>query len=32
MLRKQEQKAAPLIEGKLDEIYEICENGNRLLN
>lgn len=32
MLKKQEEKVAPFIEAKLDEIYEICEKGNRLLN
>lgn len=29
--RKQIKKLTPLIEGKFDEIYEICEKGNRLL-
>lgn len=32
VVKKQEEKAAPLIEAKMDEIYEICEKGNRLLN
>lgn len=29
--RKQTEKLAPLIEQKYDEIYEICEKGNKLL-
>ncbi|MDE7156896.1 MAG: hypothetical protein K2O02_02880 [Lachnospiraceae bacterium] len=29
--RKQAEKLAPLIEEKYDEIYEICEKGNKLL-
>lgn len=32
MVKKQEEKVAPFIEAKLDEVYEICEKGNRLLN
>ncbi|MDE7274883.1 MAG: hypothetical protein K2N95_17880 [Lachnospiraceae bacterium] len=28
---KQTEKIAPLIEAKYDEIYEICEKGNKLL-
>lgn len=28
---KETEKIAPLIEAKYDEIYEICEKGNRLL-
>ena len=28
---KREEKIAPLIEAKYDEIYEICEKGSRLL-
>lgn len=31
-VRKQSEKLAPLIEKKYDEIYEICEKGNKLLN
>ena len=31
-VRKQTEKIAPLIEEKYDEIYEICEKGNKLLN
>ena len=31
-VRKQTEKMTPLIEEKYDEIYEICEKGNRLLN
>ena len=31
LLQKQIQKITPLIEQKYDEIYEICEKGNRLL-
>ena len=30
-VRKQTEKITPLIEGKYDEIYEICEKGSRLL-
>lgn len=30
-VRKQTEKLAPLIEEKYDEIYELCEKGNRLL-
>lgn len=30
-VRKQTEKITPLIEGKFDEIYEICEKGSRLL-
>lgn len=29
--RRKTEKAAPLIEQKQDEIYEICEKGNRLI-
>lgn len=29
--RKQTEKLTPLIEQKYDEIYEICEKGNKLL-
>jgi len=29
---KQTEKLAPLIEQKYDEIYEICEKGNKLLH
>lgn len=29
--RRQTEKITPLIEAKYDEIYEICEKGNRLL-
>lgn len=29
--RKQTEKITPLIEAKYDEIYEICEKGNKLL-
>ena len=31
MLRKKEAKLMPQIEGKYDEVYEICEKGNKLL-
>ncbi|WP_099470146.1 hypothetical protein [Konateibacter massiliensis] len=31
MLRKREEVVTPLVEDKYDEIYEICEKGNRLL-
>lgn len=31
LLRKRMQKVQPLIESKLEEIYEICEKGNKLL-
>ena len=31
LLGKQTEKITPLIEEKYDEIYEICEKGNRLL-
>lgn len=31
ILEKQTQKITPLIEAKYDEIYEICEKGNKLL-
>lgn len=31
MVKKQTEKLAPLIEEKYDEIYEICEKGNKLL-
>ncbi len=27
----QEEQITPLIEAKYDEIYEICEKGNKLL-
>lgn len=30
-VRKQTEKITPLIEEKYDEIYEICEKGNKLL-
>lgn len=30
--RRQAQKIDPLIKAKYDEIYEICEKGNKLLN
>ncbi len=32
ILRKQTEKVTPLIEEKYDEIYEICEKGNKLLH
>lgn len=32
MVKKQTEKVTPLIEEKYDEIYELCEKGNRLLN
>ena len=31
MAEKQTEKLVPLIEAKYDEIYEICEKGNKLL-
>lgn len=31
VVRKQTEKLTPLIEQKYDEIYEICEKGNKLL-
>lgn len=31
-VRKQTEKVNPLIEAKYDEIYELCERGNRLLH
>lgn len=31
IVRKQTEKLTPLIEEKYDEIYEICEKGNKLL-
>lgn len=31
MVGKQTEKITPLIEAKYDEIYEICEKGNKLL-
>lgn len=31
IVRKSAQKIQPLIEAKYDEIYEICEKGNKLL-
>lgn len=31
VVRKQTEKFTPLIEQKYDEIYEICEKGNKLL-
>ncbi|WP_455718441.1 hypothetical protein [Anaerosporobacter sp.] len=31
LLQKQIEKVAPLIEDKYDELYAICEKGNRLL-
>lgn len=30
VVRKKTKKVTPLIEEKFDEIYEICEKGNRL--
>ena len=30
--KQKEESVAPLIDAKLDEIYEICEKGNHLLN
>lgn len=30
-VEKQTEKVTPLIEDKYDEIYEICEKGNKLL-
>lgn len=32
MVGKRTEKVTPLIEEKYDEIYEICEKGNKLLN
>ncbi|MDL2213961.1 hypothetical protein LJB76_00195 [Clostridia bacterium OttesenSCG-928-O13] len=32
LLRRDAAKMAPLIEAKYDEIYEICEKGNKLLH
>lgn len=32
IMRKQNEKINPLIENKYDEIYEICEKGNKLLS
>lgn len=32
MVRKRTEIVTPLIESKYDEIYEICEKGNRLLD
>lgn len=32
VVRKETEKINPLIEKKYDEIYEICEKGNKLLN
>ena len=32
ILRKQTEKITPLIEEKYDEIYELCEKGNKLLH
>ena len=31
-VRRQTERITPLIEAKHDEIYEICEKGNKLLN
>lgn len=31
-VRKQTEKVTPYIEEKYDEIYELCEKGNKLLN
>lgn len=31
VVRRQKEKLQPLIEQKFDEIYEICEKGNKLL-
>ena len=31
-VRKQTEKITPPIKEKYDEIYEICEKGNKLLN
>lgn len=32
MERRQSRKVAPMLEQKYDEIYELCEKGNKLLN
>lgn len=32
VVRKQTEKLEPVIEQKYDEIFEICEKGNKLLN
>lgn len=32
IVRKETEKYTPLIEAKYDEIYEICEKGNKLLH
>ena len=32
ILQQQTEKITPLIEEKYDEIYEICEKGNKLLH
>lgn len=32
MVKKQTNKITPIIEEKYDEIYKICERGNKLLN
>lgn len=32
VIRKRTEKITPIIDEKYDEIYEICEKGNRLLN
>lgn len=32
MVKKRTEKLTPIIEEKYDEIYEICEKGNKLLN
>lgn len=32
IVNRQTKKLTPLIEAKYDEIYEICEKGNKLLN
>lgn len=31
-IRRNVKKLTPLIEAKYDEVYEVCEKGNRLLN
>lgn len=31
IVRNQTEKLTPMIEAKYDEIYEICEKGNKLL-
>lgn len=32
IVKRKEETVAPLIDEKMDEIYEICEKGNHLLN